>query len=67
MVSQNCGLQAQSGALFGFLLSLTILSSSLSLHMHFVHLRTLIKGYILEGGGGIEASGRPKSPVDMEV
>ena len=32
-----------------------------------VHLRTLIKGYLLEGDGGIEGSGCPKSPLNMEV
>lgn len=35
--------------------------------MYFVHLRTLIKGYLLEGDGGIEGSGCPKSPLNMEV
>lgn len=67
LVNQNCGLQAQSGAMFGFLLSLIVLSFSLSLNMYFVHLRTLIKGYLLEGDGGIEGSGCPKSPLNMEV
>lgn len=54
VVSQTCGLQALSGAPFGFLLSFFILSCCLSLNMYFVYLRTLIKGYLLEGDGGIE-------------
>lgn len=67
LLSQNRGLQAESGAPFGFLLSFSILSCALSLNMHFVHRRTLIKGHLLEGDGGIGGSGRAKSPVNMEA